>query len=82
MYRLLCDETLLAVWDSLPDDASEQLTLGLADVCHDPETATEPWGIDDGIHRQLIRPLVTALLAVNQERRTVRIYDIQRRRRH
>ncbi|TGB06531.1 hypothetical protein [Streptomyces sp. MZ04] len=81
MYRLLCDATLMAVWDSLPDDASEQLTLGLADVCHDPEAATEPWGFDDGIHRQLIRPLVTALIAVNHERRTVRIYDIQRRRR-
>ncbi|MFP3986916.1 hypothetical protein U9R90_05315 [Streptomyces sp. E11-3] len=79
MYRLLCDETLLAVWDSLPDDASEQLTLGLADVCHDPVAATEPWGIDDGIHRQLIRPLVTALISVNPERQTVRIYNIQRR---
>ena len=80
MYRLLCDETLLAVWDSLPTDASEQLTLALADVCHDPVAATEPWGIDDGIHRQLIRPLVTALIAVNQERQTVRIYQIQHRR--
>ncbi|MFH8613064.1 hypothetical protein ACH4D5_36910 [Streptomyces sp. NPDC018029] len=80
MYRLLCDETLMAVWDSLPDNASEQLTLGLADVCLDPLTATESWGIDDGIHRQLIRPLVTALISVNQDQQTVRIYDIQRRR--
>ncbi|MFF5010892.1 hypothetical protein ACFY3G_49925 [Streptomyces phaeochromogenes] len=79
MYRLLCDETQLAVWDSLPSDASEQLTVALADVCADPVAATEPWGIDDGIHRQLIRPLVTALIAVNTERQTVRIYQIQRR---
>ncbi len=79
MHRLLVDETLLAVWDSLPDDASEQLTLALADVCHDPVAATEPYGVDDGIHRQLIRPLVTAIIAVNQEQQTVRIYQIQRR---
>lgn len=79
MYRLLCDETLLAVWDSLPAEASSQLTLAFADICHDPVTATEPWGFDDGIHRQLIRPLVTALIAVNPERQTVRIYQIQHR---
>lgn len=79
MYRLLVDETLMAVWDSLPDAASEQLTLALADVCQDPVASTEPWGIDDGIHRQLIRPLVTALIAVNAEQQTVRIYQIEHR---
>lgn len=81
MYRLLCDETLLAVWDGLPDDASAQLTVALADVCHDPYSETEPWGIDDGINRELIRPLVIARLAVNQEAQTVRIYSIEPRRR-
>lgn len=79
MYRLLCDATLTAIWDSLPDDASEQLTLALADACHDPIVATEPMGIDDGIHRQIIRPLVAAIIAVNEERQTVRIYQIQHR---
>ncbi|MFE9736138.1 hypothetical protein ACFYO9_37430 [Streptomyces sp. NPDC005863] len=79
MYRLLCDETLLAVWDSLPDDASAQLTTALSDVCHEPFIETEPWGIDDGINRVLVRPLVAAILAVNDEARTVRIYNIQHR---
>lgn len=80
MYRLLCDETLLAVWDSLPDDASAQLTAALSDVCHEPFIETEPYGIDDGTHRILIRPLVTAILAVNETAQTVRIYNIEARR--
>lgn len=80
MYRLLYDETIETVWDALPDDASEQLTLALADVCRNPIDETEAWGIDDGIHRQIIRPLVAAIIAVNQERHTVRIYRIQHRR--
>ena len=79
MYRLLCDETLLAIWDSLPDDASTQLTAALSDVCHEPFIETEPYGIDDGTHRILVRPLVTAIIAVNEEARTVRIYSIERR---
>ncbi|WP_318201077.1 hypothetical protein [Streptomyces sp. SCL15-4] len=79
MYRLLCDATLMVVWDSLPNDASEQLTLALAEVCDDPDAA-EPWGIDDGIHRQIVKPLVTVLLTVNREAKTVRIYDIEYRR--
>jgi len=79
VYRLLCDATLMTVWDSLPADASEQLTLALADACQDPVTATEPFGIDDGLHRQIIRPLVTAVVHVSHQQRTVRIYDIQAR---
>ncbi|MFE8950038.1 hypothetical protein [Streptomyces sp. NPDC007856] len=79
MYRLLCDETLLAVWDSLPDEASAQLTMALSDVCHEPFIETEPYGIDDGTHRILVRPLVIAVLAVNEDKQTVRIYDIQPR---
>ncbi|MEV8529549.1 hypothetical protein AB0451_36415 [Streptomyces sp. NPDC052000] len=78
-YRLLCDETLLAVWDSLPEDASHQLTVALADVLYEPYIETEPFGIDDGINRQLVRPLATAILAVNPDAGTVRIYDIQAR---
>jgi len=70
---------LVIVWDSLPNDASEQLTLALADACQDPITATEPYGLDDGIHRQIIRPLVTAVIAINQKQQTLRIYDIQHR---
>lgn len=79
MYQLLCDETLLAIWDSLPDDASAQLTNALSDVCHEPFIETEPLGIDDGINRILVRPLVTAILAVNEQARTVRIYNIEAR---
>lgn len=79
MYRLLCDEPLLALWDSLPDDASAQLTAALSDVCHEPFIETEPYGIDDGVHRILIRPLVTAILTVNEDKRTVRIYSIEYR---
>jgi hypothetical protein len=79
VYRLLCDVTLLATWDSLPDDASTQLTAALSDVCHEPFIETEPWGIDDGINRILVRPLVTAILAVNEDARTVRIYSIEYR---
>ncbi len=40
----------------------------------------ELWGIDDGINRILVRLLVTARLAVNEQARTVRIYRIEYRR--
>ncbi|MFI6936819.1 hypothetical protein [Streptomyces sp. NPDC050287] len=80
MYRLLCDKPLTAIWDGLPDDASRQLTAALSDVCHEPFIETEPWGIDDGINRILVRPLVTARLAVNEQAQTVRIYSIEYRR--
>ncbi|MGW8726328.1 hypothetical protein ACWGNF_09955 [Streptomyces sp. NPDC055808] len=77
MYRLLCDENLREFWDGLPDDIGHQLTVALADVLYEPFIETEPFGIDDGINRQLVRPLVTAILAVNSDAGTVRIYDIQ-----
>ena len=79
MYRLLVDEPLLVVWDSLPDDASAQLTAALSDVCHEPYIETEPYGVDDGIHRVLVRPLVAAILAVSEQAQTVRIYSIEAR---
>lgn len=79
MYRLLCDEPLMAIWDSLPDDASRQLTAALSDVCHEPFIETEPWGVDDGINRILERPLITVRLAVNEQAQTVRIYSIEYR---
>ncbi|MDG4858608.1 hypothetical protein P8605_10665 [Streptomyces sp. T-3] len=46
-----------------------------------PFGQTEPYGIDDGINRQLIRPLVAAIVAVNDKNETVRIYQIEYRHR-
>lgn len=77
MYRLICDDDLQTIWDSLPDEASRQLTAALSDVCHEPYIETEPWGIDDGTHRLLIRSLITVRLAVNDTAQTIRIYSIE-----
>ncbi|MFD3588333.1 hypothetical protein [Streptomyces sp. NPDC058683] len=50
---------LQALWDGFPDEAGRQLTAALSDVCHEPYSETEPWGIDDGINRILVRSLIT-----------------------
>lgn len=65
------------MWDALPDDARQQLTMALFDVMTDPIGATEPWLIDDGIHRILIRPLVEAALSVNTDEQVAHIYLIE-----
>ncbi|MEU9578834.1 hypothetical protein [Streptomyces chilikensis] len=78
-YRLWRDTTMEAHLDALPEAARLQLTLALFDVIEDPVNQTEPWGIDDGRHRILLRPLVTARLSVNHEKRTLHMYGIELR---
>ncbi|MGP3992032.1 hypothetical protein [Streptomyces sp. 3N207] len=55
MYKLRhYDETVTAIWDSLPADASEELTLALADICENPYRHTRPInGQDNDVERTL-----------------------------
>ncbi|MGW0607840.1 hypothetical protein [Streptomyces sp. NPDC002640] len=78
-YRLLLDKAIEADWDALPEAAGLQLGLALFDVIEDPVNQTEAWGIDDGRHRILLRPLVTARLSVNHAQRTLRMYGVELR---
>ncbi|NED31054.1 hypothetical protein [Streptomyces sp. SID8499] len=76
MYRLKYDPAAEAVHEAMPPAASETLTLALADACHDPYTATEPYGIDDGITRMLITPQAFAVLMIGKQEDAITILQI------
>lgn len=77
MYELRYDPTIEAVWDSLPDQARDEFDQAILAACEDPIGSTEPWGIDDGITRTLVRTHVFAMLLVTETPdKTVRILDI------
>ncbi|MFF7023008.1 hypothetical protein ACFY97_18645 [Streptomyces klenkii] len=76
MYALHCDATNQAVWDSLPQDASERLTQAIARVCHDPLAATEPYGEDDGIMRTLVLSDLFVVLYLGHQTKTVHVFQI------
>ncbi|MFF4257823.1 hypothetical protein ACFY1L_42215 [Streptomyces sp. NPDC001663] len=75
-YRLKYDPAAEAVHDAMPAAASETLTLALADACHDPITATQPYGEDDGVVRMLITEQAFALLLVGQQTRTITVLQV------
>lgn len=66
MYKLRhYDETVTAIWDSLPADAREELTLALFEIIEDPYRHTRPInGQDRDVERTLTlqRTAITLLI--------------------
>lgn len=76
MYRLKYDPAAEAVHEALPPTASEALTLALADTCHDPIAASEPYGEDDGVVRMLITEQAFAVLLVGETFKTITVLQV------
>lgn len=73
MYRLKYDPAAEAVHEAMPPAASETLTLALADACHDPLAATEPYGEDDGIMRMTVTEQAFAVLLIGQQTKMITV---------
>lgn len=71
MYRLKYDPAAEAVHEAMPAAASEALTLALADACHDPTAATQPYGEDDGVVRMLVTAEAFAVLLIGHQTKTI-----------
>lgn len=77
MYELRYDPTIEAVWDSLPDQARDEFDRAILAACENPYSATEPYGIDDGVTRTLVlQRTVAVLLITHAPRKTLRILQI------
>ncbi|MFE2297947.1 hypothetical protein ACFXAW_07100 [Streptomyces sp. NPDC059445] len=76
IYRLKYDPAAEAVREAMPAPASEALTLALADACHDPLAATEPYGEDDGVMRMIVTEQAFAVLLVGQTLKTITVLQI------
>jgi hypothetical protein len=76
-YRLHRDETIDAIWDSLPQQLSEQLTAAMADVLQDPFGTTEPFGVDDGMTRRLLVGLLAVTIYVGLDSGEVYVWEIE-----
>lgn len=76
MYRLKYDPAAEAVHEAMPPAASETLTLALADACHDPLAATEPYGEDDGVMRMIVTQQAFAVLLVGNTLKIVTVLQI------
>ncbi|QHC33883.1 hypothetical protein [Streptomyces sp. HF10] len=73
MYCLKYDIAAEAVHEAMPAPASEALTLALADACHDPIAATQPYGEDDGVMRMLVTDHAFAVLLVGRASKTITV---------
>jgi hypothetical protein len=76
IYRLKYDPAAEAVHEAMPATASETLTLALADACHDPITATQPYGEDDGVVRMLVTEQAFAVLLVGETMKRITVLQI------
>ncbi|MFB7244604.1 hypothetical protein ACFCYX_19350 [Streptomyces populi] len=76
MYRLHYDPAAEAVHEAMPAATSEVLTLALANACHDPIAATEPYGEDDGVVRMIVTEHAFAVLLVGQTLKTITVLQI------
>jgi hypothetical protein len=76
MYRLKYDPAAEAVHEAMPPAASEALTLALADACHDPIAASQPYGEDDGVVRMIVTDQALAVLLVGETLKTVTVLQI------
>lgn len=76
IYRLKYDPAAEAVHEAMPQAASEALTLALADACHDPIAATQPYGEDDGVMRMIVTEQAFAVLLVGQTLKTITVLQI------
>ncbi|MET9073898.1 hypothetical protein ABZX95_17360 [Streptomyces sp. NPDC004232] len=76
MHRLKYDPAAEAVHEAMPSPASEELTLALADACHDPIGVTEPYGEDDGVMRMIITEQAFAVLLVGNTLKTITVLQV------
>lgn len=76
MYALRCDAVNQAVWDGLPDEASERLAIALAAACADPLGTTQPYGEDDGIMRTLVTGDILVVIYLGHQTKTLHIFQI------
>lgn len=76
MFRLKYDPAAEAVHEAMPPAASETLTLALADACHDPLAATQPYGEDDGVVRMIVTEQAFAVLLVGQQTKTLTVLQV------
>jgi hypothetical protein len=76
IYRLKYDPAADAVHEAMPPAASESLTLALADACHDPIAATQPYGEDDGVVRMLVTEQAFAVLLVGHTLKTITVLQV------
>ena len=77
MYRLKFDPAAEAVYDALPQHASEPLTRALAAACDDPLGATRPYNdVEDEVVRLIDTQHVRAVLLVGHTLKTVTVLDI------
>jgi hypothetical protein len=76
MYRLKYDPAAEAVHESMPPAASEALTLALADACHDPLAATQPYGENDGVVRTLVTQQAFAVLLIGDTLKTITVLQV------
>jgi hypothetical protein len=75
-YRLKYDSAAEAVHEAMPPEPSEALTLALADACHDPIAATQPYGEDDGVVRMLITEHAFAVLLIGDTLKTITVLQV------
>lgn len=75
-YLLKYDPAAEAVHDAMPTEASEQLTLALADVCQDPLGRSIPYGEDDKVMRMVITDHAFAVILVGHVLKTVTVLQI------
>ena len=76
MFRLKYDAAAEAVQEAMPAAASETLTLALADACHDPLAATQPYGEDDGVVRMIVTEQAFAVLLVGHQTKTITVLQV------
>lgn len=76
IYRLKYDPAADAVHEAMPQASSEALTMALANACHDPLSATEPYGEDDGVMRMIITEQAFAVLLVGQALKTITVLQV------
>ncbi|MFG2425406.1 hypothetical protein ACGFWD_41255 [Streptomyces sp. NPDC048448] len=75
-YRLKYDPAAEAVHEAMPPAASETLTLTLADACHEPLGATEPYGENDGVVRMIVTEQAFAVLLLGNTLKTITVLQI------
>lgn len=76
-YRLTYARTAEAVHDAMPAQASEQLTLALADVCHDPIGHSIPSSEDDGdVIRMVITDHAFAVILIGDALKQITVLQI------
>ncbi|MEU9313445.1 hypothetical protein [Streptomyces sp. NPDC048256] len=76
MYRLKYDPAADAVHEAMPPAASEALTLALAAACHDPASATQPYGEDEEVMRMIVTEQAFAVLLVGHTLKTITVLQI------